>query len=95
MTGFMMQKGRIIVCGNAGEALGDSMYEGVIYVGGTIGDLGNDAIIVDLTGDEIAEIGALLDQYQVKAPPMFRKVVAGRRLWNFDRKDLDIWKVAL
>ena len=25
----------------------------------------------------------------------FRKVVSGRKLWNFDRKDLAIWKVAL
>jgi hypothetical protein len=26
---------------------------------------------------------------------VFRKVVSGRKLWNFDKKDLDIWKAAL
>ena len=32
-TGFMMQRGRIIVLGNVGINLGDSMYDGTIFVG--------------------------------------------------------------
>src|SRR5262249_16728714 len=32
MTGFMMQRGRQIICGNVGGGLGDSMYDGAIYV---------------------------------------------------------------
>jgi glutamate synthase domain-containing protein 3 len=43
MAGFMGQKGTMIVCGDAGEAFGDSMYETVCYVGGNIADLGTDA----------------------------------------------------
>jgi glutamate synthase domain-containing protein 3 len=32
LTGFMMQRGRQIILGNAGPGLGDSMYDGAIYV---------------------------------------------------------------
>ena len=34
MNGFMMQRGRQIICGDVGHGLGDSMYDGTIYVGG-------------------------------------------------------------
>jgi len=95
MAGFMMQKGRIIVCGDAGEALADSMYEGAVYVGGAIAELGNDAVIHEVPAGEADEIGALLDQYGMRAPKAFRKVLSGRKLWNFDRKELDVWKAAL
>ena len=30
-TGFMMQRGRIIILGNTGPNLGDSMYDGTIF----------------------------------------------------------------
>jgi len=95
MAGFMMQKGRIIICGDVGEALADSMYEGTVYVGGSIADLGNDAVIQDLDTAESEEIHGLLAKYEIRATKSFRKVVAGRKLWNFDRKELDVWKAAL
>jgi glutamate synthase domain-containing protein 3 len=95
MAGFMMQKGRIIICGNAGEALADSMYEGVVFVGGAIAALGNDAIIDEATDDDQAGLTDLLATYNIPVPLRFVKVVSGRRLWNFDRKELDIWKAAL
>ena len=44
MTGFMMQRGRQIICGNAGHGLGDSMYDGVIYVAGKVASLGIDCV---------------------------------------------------
>jgi hypothetical protein len=37
----------------------------------------------------------LLESYRVPGPTSFKKVVAGRKLWNFDRKELDVWKAAL
>jgi glutamate synthase domain-containing protein 3 len=95
MAGFMMQKGRLVVCGDAGEALADSMYEGVVFVGGAIASLGNDAVVEDPTTEELADLKSLLTAYDVPAPAAFRKVVSGRKLWNFDKKELDIWKVAL
>ena len=94
MTGFMMQRGQIIVCGDAGDALADSMYEGIIYVGGEIAALGSDAVVSDASAGELAEIGAALARHGVKGPPAFRKVVSGRKLWNYDKKDMDTWKAA-
>ena len=35
MSGFMMQRGTMIVCGDAADGIGDSMYEGTVYVGGS------------------------------------------------------------
>jgi glutamate synthase domain-containing protein 3 len=95
MAGFMMQKGTLIICGNAGDALADSMYEGVVFVGGKIEALGNDAVIEDPTSEDRARLADLLATHQIQAPASFQKVVAGRKLWNFDRKELAIWKVAL
>lgn len=95
MAGFLMQRGHLIICGDAGEALADSMYEGVAYVGGTIASLGNDAVIEEPTADEQTTLRQLLDSHKVPGPAVFKKVVAGRKLWNFDRKELDVWKAAL
>ena len=44
MNGFMMQRGRQIFLGNVGPGLGDSMYDGTIYVGGTVKSLGIDCV---------------------------------------------------
>ena len=44
MTGFMMQRGRQILCGDVGPGLGDSMYDGTIYVGGKVKSLGIDCV---------------------------------------------------
>jgi glutamate synthase domain-containing protein 3 len=95
MAGFMMQKGRIVICGDAGEALADSMYEGVVFVGGKIAALGNDAIIEEPTAEDRAWLSDLLQKYDLPKPTSFRKIVSGRKLWNFDKKDLEVWKAAL
>jgi hypothetical protein len=42
-SAFMAQAGRIVICGDAGDALGDSLYEAVIYVRGKVRSLGADA----------------------------------------------------
>ena len=102
MAGFMGQKGTLIVCGDAGEAFADSMYETVCFVGGRIADLGNDAVVEQPTPEEAAFLDATLAQYlatQVRGekPPGrdFEKVVAGRKLWNFDKREWEAWQEAL
>ena len=95
MTGFMMQKGTIIVCGDTAEALGDSMYEGRIFVGGRIADLGNDAVIEAVTDEDASFLKTTLAQYNITAPAAFQKVVSGKRLWQFDKKDFQTWREAL
>ncbi len=95
MAGFMMQKGTIIICGDAADALADSMYEGTVFVGGTIAALGNDAVVEEPTAADRQELERLLRTYGIERQPAFKKVVSGRKLWNFDKKELDIWKAAL
>jgi len=96
MTGFMMQKGDIIVLGDAGEALGDSMYEGRIFVGGRIAELGNDAVIKEVAEKDREFLRETLEPFRVEAERYdFKKVESGRRLWNFDKKEFELWKTAL
>jgi len=95
MTGFMMQKGTIIVCGDAGEALGDSLYAGRIFVGGNIAELGNDAVIQELTPEDHDFLASTLAQYSITNPTSFKKIVSGRRLWRFDKKEFATWREAL
>ncbi len=96
MAGFMMQKGTIIICGDAAEALGDSMYEGRLFVGGHIAELGNDAVVHEPSAEEREFLSATLAQYGIATPGRgFRKVVSGRRLWRFDKKEFDTWREAL
>ena len=50
----------MIIGGNAGEALGDSLYEGKIYIRGKIDALGSDAVQADLTEADITMLSAAL-----------------------------------
>ncbi len=91
MTGFMMQKGVLIIGGDAGEALGDSLYEGKIYIRGKIDALGSDAVQADLTDDDITLLSsALADAGMDMAPGDFKKIVSGKRLYNFDKNEKEI-----
>jgi glutamate synthase domain-containing protein 3 len=96
MAGFMMQKGVMIVCGDAADGVGDSMYAGTVFLGGRHGELGADAVFEEMSESDRELIGAALDRWQIDAGPAgFRKLVAGRRLWNFERSDRQLWKSAL
>ena len=83
----MAQAGRIVICGNAGEALGDSLYEAVIYVRGTVASLGADARFEEMTPVDLAALAGLLQQSGMAHDPgEFRKVASARSLyhWNAD-----------
>jgi glutamate synthase domain-containing protein 3 len=96
MAGFMMQKGALIVCGNAGDGVADSLYAGTVFLGGQHGELGADAVFQDLTDGDRELLGSELERWRVTAPASgFRKLVAGRRLWNFQRSERHLWKSAL
>jgi glutamate synthase domain-containing protein 3 len=94
-AGFMMQKGIIVVCGDAGDGVADSMYAGTVYVGGRTGELGADAIETELTPHDRELVHGLLDSWRLTAPARIRKLVSGRKLWNFQSTDRAIWKAAL
>jgi len=86
-TGFMMQRGRMVICGNAGKNLGDSMYDGTIYIGGEPQSLGVDAVWAEMTELDRQWLTRKLRMYDI-APKggidAFRKIVAGKQLWNYD-----------
>jgi glutamate synthase domain-containing protein 3 len=95
MTGFMMQKGTIVICGDAGEALADSLYEGRIFVGGEIAGLGNDAVLEEPTSEDQAFLRETLAGAGLEANRSFRKVVSGRQLYHFDKREFARWRHAL
>ena len=86
-TGFMMQRGRIIILGDAGINLGDSMYDGTIFIGGKIKSFGSDAIKSKITSDDISWLKRKLKVAEIGSDFDFSKmtkVVAGKKLWNYD-----------
>lgn len=102
MAGFMGQKGTLIVCGNTGEAFADSMYATTCFVGGAIGELGTDAVIEVLTEEDVAMLDSTFaahfspaERREKPEPRAFRKIVAGRKLWNFDKRNWQFWQEAL
>ena len=96
MSGFMMQRGTMIVCGDAADGLGDSMYEGMIYIAGRIESLGADAVEAPLTGEDRATLAGRSAAFGLERPPDdFRKIEAGRQLWNFSTKEPELWRAAL
>ena len=48
MAGYMMYGGRLVVCGDSGEKVGQDIHGGTIYVGGKVVGLGTDAEQVEL-----------------------------------------------
>ena len=85
MSAFMAQKGTLVVCGDAGEALGDSIYEARLYVRGSVASLGSDCVEKELRDEHAAELGELLARAGVEADPRgFRRYGSARALYNFD-----------
>jgi glutamate synthase domain-containing protein 3 len=95
MTGFLMQKGVMIICGNSADALADSMYEGTVYLGGDPASLGNDTKTSEPDEEDWCFLKGTLSQYGISADRPFKKIVAGRRLWNFERQEFEVWKEVL
>lgn len=95
ITGFMMQKGRIVVCGDAGRATGDSMYDGEIFVGGKIASLGIDAVFGEFDELDKLWLDEVFERYGMEQPSEWRKIVAGRKLYNYDKLEPFERKIAL
>jgi glutamate synthase domain-containing protein 3 len=84
MTGFMLQRGRQIICGDAGPGLGDSMYDGTLYVAGKVKSLGIDCVPGDWTEADTELIERKFRIYGLGSPPEFQKFVCGKVLYNYD-----------
>jgi len=87
MSAFMAQAGHLVICGDAGAGLGDSLYEAVIYVRGRIQGLGADAREEPMGEADYAKVAELLDRAGINhAPQEFKRVASARTLyhWNVD-----------
>ncbi|MBI1878077.1 MAG: GXGXG motif-containing protein [Chloroflexi bacterium] len=98
LSGFMMQRGRMVILGDADDNLGDSMYDGIIYVGGNIKSLGVDAVHAEMTEADCVWLKRKLAMYGLEAPrgvENLQKVVAGKKLWNYDKLEPTEKKIVL
>jgi glutamate synthase domain-containing protein 3 len=85
MTGFMAQAGTILIGGDAGHGLGDSLYEAVIYVGGSIASLGADAVVEEMTDDDVLAVKRLVEAsgFDHIDPQTVTRVASARQLYHF------------
>ena len=84
MSAFMAQTGSLVVCGDAGGHLGDSIYEARLYVQGEVESLGADCVEKKMTPHHLAKLERLLARAGIKADPKrFRRYGSARRLYNF------------
>ena len=98
-TGFMMQRGRMVICGNAGKNLGDSMYDGTIYLGGEAQSLGVDAVWGEHDRSRPRRGSRASSRCttccRAAGVEHFRKIVAGKQLWNYDNLEPSEKKLVL
>jgi len=86
MSAFMAQAGTLVVLGDAGDALGDSIYEARLYVRGQVGSLGADCVVKDMRDGHKAALRRLLDAAGVGGGldvSDFRRYGSARALYNF------------
>ena len=83
-TGFMMPRGRHVFCGYVNDVLGDSMYDGVIYVGGNVASLGVDCVPGEMNDDDVEFINRKFRIYDLGTPPDLKKFECGKVLHNYD-----------
>jgi glutamate synthase domain-containing protein 3 len=88
-SAFMAQAGRMVICGDAGDHLGDSLYEAVIYIRGKFRSLGADAHEEPMTDSDYESVRELLARAGFKHNPKhFKRVASAKTLynWNADAK---------
>jgi glutamate synthase domain-containing protein 3 len=95
MTGFMMQRGRQILLGDVGPGLGDSMYDGEIYVAGKVKALGVDCVPGEWTDADTEFIERKFRIYGLGSPPELQKFVCGKQLYNYDNLEPSERKLVL
>src|SRR2546427_6075558 len=95
MTGFMMQRGRQIFCDDVGPGLGDSMYDGTIYVAGRVKSLGIDCVPGEWNDSDTELIERKFRSHDLGGPPEFQKFVCGKRLYNYDNLEPSERKLVL
>ena len=84
---FMAQAGTMVICGDAGHHLGDSLYEATLYVHGSIASLGADACEQPMEPEDLQRVATLLEKAELEYDPAsFKRIGSARQLyhWNAD-----------
>lgn len=92
MSAFMAQSGRLAVLGDAGDALGDSIYEARLYVKGKVKSLGADCIEKEMRPEHHEELAALLSSAGIDSSTTgFRRYGSSRKLYSFNIDNADAY----
>lgn len=86
MSAFMAQAGNLIVFGDAGDALGDSIYEARLFVRGQVKSLGADCIEKPMRDEHKNALHAVLERAGFNGeidPSEFRRYGSARKLYTF------------
>ncbi len=87
MSCFMAQTGNMVVLGDAGDALGDSLYEARLFVRGSVKSLGADCVEKELRPEHIALLTDLLKRGEAEGkakPSEFKRYGSARKLYTFN-----------
>ena len=87
MSAFMAQAGNLVVFGDSGDALGDSIYEARLFVRGNIKSLGADCIEKEMRDEHKAAVHDILTRAGVNGqidPSEFKRYGSARKLYNFN-----------
>jgi glutamate synthase domain-containing protein 3 len=91
MSAFMAQAGNLVVLGDAGDALGDSIYEARLYLRGKVKSLGTDCVMKEMRDEHKASLRRLLDAAGIGGTvdvSEFRRYGSARSLYNFHINNL-------
>lgn len=94
MSAFMAQAGTLVVLGEAGDALGDSIYEARVFVRGSVKSLGADCIEKPLQDVHKEHLRALLDAAGVGGEvdvADFKRFGSARSLYNFQIDNIEAY----
>lgn len=87
MSAFMAQAGNLVVFGDAGDSLGDSIYEAHLFVRGTVKSLGADCIHKEMRDEHKAAVHDVLTRAGFNGeidPSEFKRYGSARNLYNFN-----------
>jgi len=79
--------GNLVVLGDAGDALGDSLYEARLFVRGSVKSLGADCIEKEMRPEHYALLEDLLKRGEADGmakPEEFKRYGSARKLYNFN-----------
>jgi formylmethanofuran dehydrogenase subunit C len=91
-TGFMSHGGRIVCLGDSRGSVGDSLWQGSVWVAGEIETLGIDAVVRTPEAADVEDLELMLADLGITATGTdWKQVVSGEKLWYFEARDAKKW----